>query len=101
MLIFTYTLQHHARTKINDALYTHIGTVHIGGRIIINLRFADDIDGLAGSKSELNSIIRKIDFAHMECRLTQKNTIMTNSKGKFTSEIKINNEPLKIVDTFK
>ena len=26
---------------------------------------------------------------------------MTNSEGKFTSEIKINNEPLKIVDTFK
>ena len=26
---------------------------------------------------------------------------MTNSEGKFTSKIKINNKPLKIVDTFK
>ena len=38
---------------MNDALYTHIVAVHIGGRIITNLRFADDIDGLAGSESEL------------------------------------------------
>ena len=38
----------------------------------------------------------------MECILTpQKTQIMTNSEGKFTSEIKINNEPLKIVDTLK
>ena len=46
----------------NNALDTHVGTVNIGGRIITNLRFADDIDGLAGSESELNSLIRKIDF---------------------------------------
>ena len=26
---------------------------------------------------------------------------MTNSEGSFTSEIKINNKPLKIVDSFK
>ena len=47
---------------INDALYTYVGTVHIGGKIITNLRFVDDIDGLAGSESELNSLIRNIDF---------------------------------------
>ena len=36
----------------------------------------------------------------MEINAT-KTQIMTNSEGKFTSEIKINNEPLKIVETFK
>ena len=51
---------------MNDALDTHIGTVNIGGRIITNLRFADDIDGLAGSESELNSLIRKIDIISRE-----------------------------------
>ena len=30
-----------------DALEDHEGTVSIGGRTITNLRFADDIDGLA------------------------------------------------------
>ena len=35
---------------MNDALDKHDGTVNIGGKIITNLRFADDIDALAGSK---------------------------------------------------
>ena len=86
---------------MNDALDTHVGTVNIGGRMITNLRFADDTDGLAGSESEL---IRKIDFTSraygMEINAT-KTEIITNSEGKFRSEIKINNEPLKIVNTFK
>ena len=30
-----------------------------------------------------------------------KTQIMANSEGSFTSEIKINNEPLKVVDCFK
>ena len=33
---------------ITDALENHKGTVSIGGRTITILRFADDIDGLAG-----------------------------------------------------
>ena len=33
---------------MTDALEDHEGTVSIGGRTITNLRFADDIDGLAG-----------------------------------------------------
>ena len=50
---------------MNNALDIYIypiGTVNIVGSIITNLRFADDIDGLAGSESELNSLIRKIDL---------------------------------------
>ena len=30
---------------MNDALDNHVGSVNIGGKIITNLRFADDIDG--------------------------------------------------------
>ena len=33
-----------------DALENHKGTVSIGGRTITNLRFADDIDSLAGQE---------------------------------------------------
>ena len=33
---------------MTDVLEQHEGTVSIGGRTITNLRFADDIDGLAG-----------------------------------------------------
>ena len=38
---------------MTDALEDHAGTVRIGGRTITNLRFADDIDGLAGEEEEL------------------------------------------------
>ena len=38
---------------MTDALEDHEGTVRIGGRTITNLRFADDIDGLAGEEEEL------------------------------------------------
>ena len=36
-----------------DAFEEHEGTVSIRGRTITNLRFADDIDGLAGEEEEL------------------------------------------------
>ena len=89
---------------MNDTLDTHIGTVNIGGRIITNLRFADEIFGLAGSESELNSLISQLDFTSRASRLeinATKTQIMTNFEGKFISEIKINNKPLNFVDTFK
>ena len=35
---------------MTDALEDHKGTVSLGGRKITNLRFADDIDGLAGEE---------------------------------------------------
>ncbi|KAJ8390535.1 hypothetical protein AAFF_G00103320 [Aldrovandia affinis] len=36
-----------------DALEDHEGSVSIGGRTITNLRFADDIDGLARGEKNL------------------------------------------------
>ena len=38
---------------MTDALEDNEGTVSIGGRTITSLRFADDIDGLAGAEQEL------------------------------------------------
>ena len=46
---------------MNDALDNHIGSVNIGGKIITNLRFVDDINGLAGSESELANLIKIIE----------------------------------------
>ena len=39
------------------------GTVSIGGRIITNLCFADDIDGLAGEEEELSNLVERLDKA--------------------------------------
>ena len=46
---------------MNDALDNHVGSVYIGGKIITNLRFADEIDGSACSESELVNLIKIID----------------------------------------
>ena len=40
---------------MTDALKDQEGAVSIGGRAITNLRFADDIDGLAGEEEELQN----------------------------------------------
>ena len=37
-------------------LEDHKGTVSIGGRTITNLRFADDIDGLAGQEARAGQV---------------------------------------------
>ena len=44
-----------------DALEEHQETVSIGGRTFTNLRFAVDIDGLAGSEQELENLVRHLD----------------------------------------
>ena len=46
---------------MTDVLENHVGTVSIGGRIITNLRFAEDIDGLAGSEDELKEFLAKLE----------------------------------------
>ena len=45
---------------MTDALEDHEGTVSIGGRTITNLRFADDIDGLAGEEEELANLVERL-----------------------------------------
>ena len=46
-----------------DALEDHEGTGSIGGRTITNLRFADDIDGLAGGEEELAKLVECLNKA--------------------------------------
>ena len=46
---------------MTDALGNHQGTVIIGGRTITNLRFADDIDGLAGDEQELANLVERLE----------------------------------------
>ena len=43
---------------MTDALEEHKETVSICGRTLTNLRFAADIDGLAGSEQELENLVK-------------------------------------------
>ena len=46
---------------MTDALENNEGTVSIRGRTITNLRFADDIDGLAGEEEELAKLVECLE----------------------------------------
>ena len=46
---------------MTDALENNEGTVSTGVRAITNLRFADDIDGLAGEDEELANLVKRLD----------------------------------------
>ena len=48
---------------MSGALEDHEGTVSIGGRTITNLRFVDDIEGLAGAELELAKLVGRLDKA--------------------------------------
>ena len=69
----------------------HEGTVSIGGRAITNLRFADDIDGLAGEEEELATLVERLDKActayGMEIS-AEKTRLMTNNTSGINTEIK-------------
>ena len=46
---------------MQDTLENHQSTKSIGGRSISNLQFADDIDLLAGSESELQAVTDSLE----------------------------------------
>uniref|UniRef100_A0A673IYZ6 ribonuclease H n=1 Tax=Sinocyclocheilus rhinocerous TaxID=307959 RepID=A0A673IYZ6_9TELE len=88
-----------------DALEDHEGTVSIGGRTITNLRFADDIVGLAGKEEELTNLVErlyKISTSYGMQINAEKTKLMTNNnKIGFTTDIRIGGEKLDSVNRFK
>ena len=67
---------------MTDALEDHEGTVSTGGRTITNLRFADDIDGLAGEEEELAKLVERLDKASTAYGMeisAEKTKLMTNN----------------------
>ena len=67
---------------MTDALEDHEGTVSIGGRTINNLRFADDVDGLAGEEEDLENLVERLDKASTAYGMeisAEKTKLMTNN----------------------
>ena len=84
---------------MTDALEDHEGTVSIGGRTITNLRFADDIDGLAGEEEELANLVERLDKASMAYGMeisAEKTKLMTNNTSGINIEQKINGQKLEL-----
>ena len=69
---------------MTDILEDHEGTVSIGGRVITNARFADDIDGLEGEEEELAKLVERLDKAFTAYGMdisAEKTKLMTNNTG--------------------
>ena len=89
---------------MTDALEDHDGTVSIGGRTITNLCFADDIDGLAGEEEELADLVQHLDKASTAYGMeisAEKTKLMANNTSGINTEIKVNEQKLETVTTFK
>ena len=89
---------------MTEALELHEGSVSVGGRSITNLRFADDIDGLAGSEQELFNLTNAINSASTRYGMEingEKTKIMTNNPAGFKEEMILNNETVEVVNKFK
>ena len=87
-----------------DALKDHEGTVSIGGRTITNLRFADDIDGLAGQEQELVKLVNHLEETSTAYGMqinAEKTQLMTNNTNGISTDITIDNKKLETVRSFK
>ena len=89
---------------MTDALEDREGTVSIGGRAITNLRFSDNIDGLAGEEEELAKLVEHLDKASTAYGMeisAEKTKLMTNNTSGINTEIKVNGQKLETVTSFK
>ena len=91
MSTFTHPLQHMSG-KDHDR-HLNEGTVSIGGRAITNLRFADDINGLAGEEEEMAKLVEHLNKASTAYCIeisAEKTKLMTNDTSGINTEIKVN-----------
>ena len=89
---------------MTDTLEDHEGTVSNGSRTITNLRFADNIDGLAGEEEELAKLferLNKASTAYGKEISAEKTKLMTNNISGINTEMNANGQKLETVTSCK
>ena len=79
-------------------------TVRTEGRTITNLRFADDIDGLAGEQEEMANLVERLDKTSTTYGMeisAEKTKLTTNNTSGIDTDIKVNRKKLETVISFK
>ena len=87
-----------------EALDNHEGSVSIGGRLITNFRFADDIVVNAEEEEEAGVLVDRLDTTTTRYKMEigpDKTKVMTNNPNGFQGEIKIKDQRLEEVENFK
>ena len=81
-----------------EALDDHEGSVSIGGRLIINFRFTDDIVVNAEEEEEAGVLVDRLDTTTTRYKKEigpDKTKMMSNNPNGFQREIKIKGQRLK------
>ena len=89
---------------MTDILEEHHGTVSIGGRVITNLRFADDIDGLVGEEQELANLVNRLDKTSSIYGFeisAEKTKLMINSTKPIDKKITVCGQEFETVNQVK
>ena len=89
---------------MTDALHDHETSISIGGRKVCNLRFADDIDLLAGTNEELQELTDKLNKSAAAFGMeisSEKSKVMVNTTRNTHASITLNGQTLDEVDKFK
>ena len=87
-----------------DALGNHHETVDISGKNLTNLRYANNIDRLAGNEEELTHLVQCLDEtlrAYIMEINKDKTKIIANAYGRTSPEIMVNGQALQTVKEFK
>ena len=87
-----------------EALDDHKGSVSIGGWLITNFRFADDIVVNAEEEEEAGILVDRLNTTTTRYKMEigpDKTKLMTNNPNGFQREIKIKGQRLEEVENFK
>ena len=86
------------------ALDDHEGSVSIGGRLITNFRFTDDIVVNADEEEQAGVLVDRFDTTTTRYKMEigpGKTEVMTNNPNGFQREIKIKGQRLEEVENLK
>ena len=86
---------------ISELLEDLVGTVSTDGNIIKNMRFTNNIDGLASSEEELKTLIEHITRMAKSYGMkinSDKTKVMMNSTEGIGGNIKVNNTCIEVVN---
>ena len=89
---------------MSEALDDHEGSVSVGGPLITNFRFADDIVVNAEEEEEAGVLVDRLNTTTTRYKMEigpDKTKVMTNNPNGFQREIKIKGQRLEEVENFK
>ena len=87
-----------------EALDDHEGSVSIGGQLITNFRFTDDIVVNAEEEEEAGVLVDRLDTTTTRYKMEigpDKTKVMTNNPNGFQREIKIKGQRQEEVENFE